>query len=148
MPPLNVPLLRSSFASIVEREPEVARHFYELLFTRYPSLKPVFRRTHMREQEGKLTRALANVLEHLESSEWLADHLIALGAKHVQYGVRDEMYDWVSECLVDALAGVAGADWTSELDDAWCDALEAVSDLMLTGASRYRTVARARAGGR
>lgn len=146
MPPLNVPLLRSSFAMVIDREPEITRNFYQLLFERYPSVRPLFSSTDMRKQEKMLAQALAAVLEHIENGDWLADHLVALGAKHVEYGVTDNMYDWVGECLLDALADAAGAAWTTELDDAWSDALEAVSDLMLTGASRYRSVMAARAG--
>ncbi len=30
-----------------------------------------------------------------------------MGAKHLDYGVTNEMYDWVGECLVATLAEVA-----------------------------------------
>ena len=38
---LNAELLRSSLALVVEREPLITRRFYEILFERYPQVRPV-----------------------------------------------------------------------------------------------------------
>ena len=41
---MDIPLLRSSFDLVVEREPAVVARFYDILFTRYPQVRPLFRR--------------------------------------------------------------------------------------------------------
>jgi hemoglobin-like flavoprotein len=85
-----------------------------------------------------LQRALVAVLEHLEEPAWLGETLGALGAKHVDYGVTDEMYGWVGECLLATMAEVAGPDWTPRHNAAWTDAYVAISSLMKQGAARAR----------
>ena len=49
------------------------------------------------------------------------------------------MYPWVAECLLAALAEVAGEAWRADYEAAWKDALEAIAGLMLAGAARVRT---------
>jgi hemoglobin-like flavoprotein len=131
---LNVGLLRTSFALVTERHPRLTHRFYELLFQRYPEVVPLFRHGARARQEEMLTQALVALMDHIEDSGWLTTALPALGAKHVGYGVSEVMYGWVGECLLDAIAEAAGADWTPALAAVWTEAFRAVSDLMLSGA--------------
>jgi len=127
---LNVELLRSSFALVVEREPEVTRKFYDVLFTKYPAAKPFFSTRSRADQERMLRDMLVAIMDHLEDGPWLKAQLGALGQKHVGYGVRDEMYGWVGDSLLTTLADVAGPAWTPELAQAWADAYGAIARLM------------------
>jgi hemoglobin-like flavoprotein len=127
---LNVELLRSSFVLVVEREPEVTARFYDVLFTKYPQVKPLFGRRSRSEQERMLRDMLVAVVDHLEDATWLGDQLAALGKKHAGYGVTPEMYGWVGASLLETLASVAGDAWTPELAAAWTDAYGAVAGLM------------------
>lgn len=133
---LDVRLLRESFDQVVERSPFVTRRFYAILFERYPVTRAMFSPSPagLTRQERMLTDALAAVLEHLEDGPWLEETLFALGKKHVQYGVRDEMYDWVGECLLAALAEAAADQWTAQHAAAWTAAFLAIRDFMLAGA--------------
>ena len=81
-----------------------------------------------------LTQALVAVMDHLEDSPWLVNTLHALGARHVAYGVRDEMYAWVGDALLTTLREVAGPAWNAELEQAWSDAYGAIAGLMQEGA--------------
>jgi hemoglobin-like flavoprotein len=132
---LNVPLLRSSFALVVDRQPLLVHRFYEILFERHPAAKPLFGRNSAAAQEKMLTDALVAVMDHLEDAPWLIQTLSALGAKHKGYGVTDEMYDWVGGSLLATLAEVAGPDWSPELATAWADAYGAIAGLMKQGAA-------------
>lgn len=131
---LQIDLLRQSFALIAQREPEVTRRFYQLLFTSYPQTRSLFQGIDQRAQERMLRDTLVAVLEHLEDPRWLKTQLIALGARHARYGVTEEMYDWVGACLLRALGDAAGDDWTSEIAAAWLDAYLAIADTMKLGA--------------
>jgi hemoglobin-like flavoprotein len=131
---LNVPLLRSSFELVVERQPQLTHRFYEILFERYPQAKPLFGRNATAVQEKMLTDALVAVMDHLEDAPWLTNTLKQLGAKHVSYGVTDEMYGWVGASLLATLAEVAQDDWTPALETAWSDAYGAIAGLMRAGA--------------
>ena len=131
---LNAELLRSSLALVVEKQPEITPRFYAILFERYPEAEPLFGRNPRDAQARMLQEAIVGVIDHLEDGDWLARELGALGAKHVDYGVTPEMYDWVGECLIATLAEHAGDAWSSELEVAWGDAYGAIRDLMLAGA--------------
>ena len=131
---LDVALLRSSFALVVERQPALTKRFYEILFERYPQARALFGRNTQRAQEEMLQGALVAVLDHLEDAAWLQGTLAGLGAKHVGYGVSAPMYGWVGESLLATLAEVAGPAWTPALERAWAEAYGAIVELMLQGA--------------
>lgn len=130
---LDVTLLRSSFDLVVERQPMLTARFYEVLFERYPRARALFHRRPPEVQQNMLQEALVAVLDHLEEAEWLRDTLLGLGAKHADYGVSDEMYDWVAESLLATLAEVAGDQWNEALHAAWTAALGAIAGMMKEG---------------
>lgn len=86
-----------------------------------------------------LTEALVAVMDHLEDAPWLASTLKALGARHVGYGVTNEMYDWVGASLLATLAEAGGPYWTQELASAWTKAFGAIAGLMQAGAEAGNT---------
>lgn len=128
---LNVSLLRGSFEVVAAANPKFITRFYEVLFERYPQVRPLFAKSDMARQEEMLTFALVAVLDHLEDAPWLTASLGVLGEKHVGYGVTREMYGWVGASLLATLAEVAGPAWTPELEGAWSDAIGAIASLML-----------------
>lgn len=131
---LNPELLRSSLELVIERQPAVTKRFYELLFERHPELKPMFNMDRLDTQAKMLAEAIVAVVDHLEDASWLQEHLGALGAKHVEYGVTPPMYGKVGETLLAALAEAAGDDWSPAIEAAWADAYGAICELMLAGA--------------
>jgi hemoglobin-like flavoprotein len=132
---LNVAALRGSFDLVIERAPNLTHRFYEILFERYPQARSLFGKGATRAQEEMLTRALVAVLDHLEDAPWLEETLGALGNKHVDYGVTNEMYAWVGDALLSTLAEVAGPDWTPEVAGAWTEAYDAIAALMTGGSN-------------
>ena len=131
---LNVELLRSSFELVLAREPALTHRFYGVLFTKYPQVKPLFGRNSAQHQETMLANALVAVMDHLEDASWLNETLTAMGAKHLDYGVKDEMYPFVGDALITAMSQVAGADWTEEHTAQWSAAYGAITSMMLEGA--------------
>jgi hemoglobin-like flavoprotein len=131
---LNVELLRQSFETVIERSPYLTHRFYEILYDRYPVTLKMFPLSRRAQQENMLTQALVAVLDHLEDAPWLTTNLRGLGARHVNYGVTDEMYSWVGTSLLATLREVAGDDWSLELENAWTEAFWAIANLMREGA--------------
>lgn len=134
---LDVSALRESFALVVERQPRLTARFYEILFERYPQARPLFGKS-MEKQQEMLTRALVAVIDRVEDGAWLTETLHALGAKHIDYGVKDEMYPWVGDSLLATLAEVAAEQWTPRIEAAWRDAYAAIAGLMMEGARKAR----------
>ena len=136
---LRPDILRSSFDLVVERNPDVVARFYEIFFERYPQVRPMFGiRNSAEVQQEMLTQALVAVLDHLEDAPWLEETLAGIGAKHVEYGVTDEMYGWVGECLLAAMAEVAAEAWTGEVEAQWVAAYGAITSMCLAGATATR----------
>lgn len=131
-------LLYESITWAAERAPVVTLRFYEILFARYPQVQPLFSRNARDAQAKMLQDAVLLALEHLDDPAWLTDTLGAVGAKHVSYGVTDEMYPWVGECLVATLAEHCGDKWTQAHEDAWVRTWGAIQSLALAGAARAR----------
>ncbi|MFQ5720676.1 MAG: globin family protein [Acidobacteriota bacterium] len=133
---LKLRLLRESFAAVSPMAGELAARFYETLFDRYPEVRPLFANVRMDEQKKKLIRSIALVIHNLERPGYLEAYLGGLGQMHVAYGVREEHYAAVGECLLAALESVAGRAWTEEVKGAWTDAYGAISAQMISGARR------------
>ena len=131
---LNVSLLRSSFDLVISRQPQITPRFYEILFARYPQVRPLFGRNAQTAQQQMLQEALVAVMDHLEDASWLSQTLRAMGAKHLDYGVDDSMYAWVGDSLLATLAEAAGEAWTPELAQAWTDAYATLSGFMISEA--------------
>lgn len=137
---LNVTLLRQSFQLVIQRMPDLTDRFYEILFERYPATEAMFAPSRRSRQKNMLKVALIAVLDHLEDSAWLVSTLKNLGARHVAYGVTDQMYEWVGDSLLATLREAAGVDWSAELESAWTDAYLAIAGLMIQGARSARSV--------
>jgi hemoglobin-like flavoprotein len=138
---INPTLLRESIAIAAEREPMITKKFYEILFTRYPQVKPMFSRNAPEKQQEMLQGAILAVLDHLDDATWLTDTLGGLGAKHVGYGVTDDMYPAVGECLIAALKELCGPSWTAAHEASWSEAYGAIMSLAIAGAKKARGAA-------
>jgi len=131
---LDPTILRESFDLIIDRRPDLTVRFYEILFERNPSLEPMFRRDR-KTQAKMLAGAIAAVLDHLEDAPWLEQTLGQLGAKHVEYGVTNAMYEQVGDALLATLAEVAAEAWTPVVRTQWIAAYKAIASMMQAGAA-------------
>jgi hemoglobin-like flavoprotein len=131
---LDPTTLRDSFDLIIDRRPDLTIRFYEILFERYPALESLFRRDRT-AQAKMLAGAIAAVLDHLEDAPWLESTLGQLGAKHVEYGVTNAMYDQVGDALLATLAEVAAEAWTPHVAQQWTLAFGAIAGMMQAGAA-------------
>ncbi len=129
---LNVQLLRDSFAKLQPQGEAISRRFYEELFSRYPSVVPLFARTSIEEQHRKLLSAISLVIESVDDPGRLQGILHELGKRHQGYGALAEHYPLVAETLLSVMAEFAGELWTDQVAAAWQDALNAVAELMLS----------------
>lgn len=135
---LNPDLLRSSFEVAISQEVALTHRFYEIFFSRYPVVVPMFSRNAPEKQQQMLQQTLLAVLDHLDDSAWLTTQLHALGAGHVAYGVEDHMYGWVGESLIAAMKELSGQAWTPEIEAQWAEAYGILTSLALEGAARAR----------
>jgi hemoglobin-like flavoprotein len=136
--PLDVALIRSSFAMVIGRQPALVHRFYEILFERRPELSSLFSRRPPEVHEALLGKALVDVVANLDNAPAILPKLEALGARHVGYGVSPVMFDWVGEALLAALEEAAGDNWSPEVANAWTHAFGIIAGAMQRGVERAR----------
>jgi len=129
---MDAELLETSLALVDTPDDGLTTRFYAVLFERHPSVRPMFS-DDIGRQAKMLRSAIISVVDHLDDPTWLAETLGQLGARHASWGVVAPMYDAVTECMVAAMAEIGGDAWTTQMTDAWIEALDAVSGLMLLG---------------
>ena len=135
----DVMLVRQTFDLVVPIAGVAADMFYERLFYMAPSLRQMFP-TDMRDQKRKLMVMLASAVQGLDNLDALAPQLMALGARHARYGVKDEHYKVVGEALIWTLErGLANA-FTPEVERAWVRVYLLIAATMQAGADEARTM--------
>ncbi len=80
-----------------------------------------------------LNETLIAVVDSLEGMAWLESNLQLLGAKHVEFEVSDEMYDWWAESILEVLSEVSGPDWSPRLERLWRERMNFLCSLMRPG---------------
>lgn len=131
---LDVELLESSFAQVKLNSLRFTHTFYNLLFANYPEVQPLFANIHMEKQGKQLFQSLVFTVDHLRQPDTLSGALSGLGTRHVKYGVLPRHYPMVGSSLLKAFEETLGTAWTSEVQQAWAEAYEVVTQLMLAGA--------------
>lgn len=132
---LQVELLESSFAAVAPRGEDLVNQFYQNLFADYPQVRPLFGTVDLPDQKRKLLASLKLVVDNLRRPEALVPALEQLGARHVDYGAREEHYPAVGATLLKSLSQIAGEAWTPDVERAWTDAYAVVTEHMLNGAA-------------
>lgn len=133
MKPEQVHLIRKSFAVLSRHEYVAALVFYRRLFKLDPSLRPLFG-SNIEEQAKKLIEMLAVLIAMIERPVGLELELRAMGARHTDYGVRNEHYVTVGQALLDMLAEVLADKYTPEVQQAWETLYSYIAATMMEGA--------------
>jgi len=132
MTPVQVHLVRSSFARIEANRDQVAALFYQRLFERDPNL-PLLR-GDMAVQGAQLMAALGAVVGALDRLENILPLVRQLGRRYAAYGVRPEHYATVGEALVWALEQGLGPEFSRETRRAWTEAYGHLAWTMIAAA--------------
>lgn len=121
--------LRRTWELVPSMVDEVAELFYARLFELDPSLRILFR-TEPAVLRQKLMDMLSLFVRHADQPGDLLPLLIALGERHVTYGVRHEHYATVCDALLWTLDDGMGLLDTPEARNAWVWALDFVTSAM------------------
>ncbi|WP_271105627.1 NO-inducible flavohemoprotein [Pseudomonas tohonis] len=109
-------------------------HFYKMMLTEYPQVRPLFNQAH--QASGDQARALANGVlmyaRHIDQLEVLGPLVSRIVAKHVALQILPEHYPIVGDCLLRSIREVLGEDIaTDEVIDAWAQAYELLAGLLI-----------------
>ncbi len=135
MTPEQVAMVQDSFKKVVPIVDTAADIFYDRLFEVAPDVRPLFP-ADMAKQKKALMGTLAVAVQNLHQVETILPVVQELGAKHVNYGVKDEHYDTVGACLLYTLEKGLGDDWNDELKAAWAETYGTVASVMKDAAAK------------
>lgn len=127
-------IVAETFAQIEGDADKAAELFYNRLFVIRPDLQPLFT-GDMVEQGRKLMSTLQLAIAGLKDVEKLAPALKTLGARHREYGVKDNDYDSVAEALLWTLEQALGEAFTDEVAEAWAMVYTTLANVMRDGAN-------------
>ena len=139
MTPEQITLVQSSFQRLGPDLPAVTARFYQEVFQRNPSLRPLFP-SDLTELRVKFAQKLTEIVRAMPRLGELLTHTRALGARHVGYGVRAADYQTVGDSLIVALASVLGEEFDAATREAWELAFNIVAETMLEGAAAARPI--------
>ena len=140
LPDSAIASIRETFAIVAAAGEAPASYFYGRLFVGNPHLRNLFPPA-MDAQRDRLLRALVRIVEGLTSPEDLVRYLSQLGHDHRKYSVEPAMYDAVGEALIATLRVYAGPTFTPAAEEAWVQAYQAASGLMIRAAEDDSAVA-------
>jgi hemoglobin-like flavoprotein len=122
--------------------------FYERLFTRFPSVQPMFAGTTMDVQAAKLYAVLRVAIRSLDDLDSLVPVLQNMGVRHATaYGVQRAHYGAVTQVFIEILYEFIGNQWSEnmsmsgatgrymvEVADAWTWVLNLLGGVMADAA--------------
>lgn len=130
----QIELVQSTFRSIIPIAEQAAALFYARLFELDPSLRPLFR-GDMHSQSRKLMDTLGLAVGHLDRPAVLLPLVRQLGARHVDYGVKDHHYATVGNALLWTLGQGLGPAFDREVEEAWTEVYTLLANTMRTAAA-------------
>jgi hemoglobin-like flavoprotein len=133
MTPVQIGHVRRTFDLIDPIASQAAALFYDNLFTADPSLRRLFQ-GNMAQQGMRLMSMIGAAVDLMEVPDELVPVLRKLGARHVNYGVRDEHYTTVGAALLKTLEQGLGEAYTDEVHAAWVALYRVVSETMMDAA--------------
>jgi len=119
---IDLDVLRSTLELTLARDDSFPARFYELLFERFPEVRPLFHRSSPGAQQKMFALKLSALVDHLDDPTWTDRELASLARSHAGYGVTEDMYVWVGETLVATLREACGDDWSDRAEAAWREA--------------------------
>lgn len=110
-------IAQRAFAEMVKQADTLGLLFYARLFELDPTLRELFH-TDLDEQAHSLITMLRLCIEGLDERTELLFALRNLGARHVEYGVKERDYETVHEALLWTMHKGLGDRWNAETERA------------------------------
>ena len=132
--------IRTAFVAIAPVLPQIVDRFYALLFERYPVLRDMFGRSAPL-QRRMFGEAIAALADHADDPDWLHGHLDALGRRHAEYGVTNEMYDWARMAFMDAMSdALLPRRLPPDVRATWDRTFGSIAESMKAGAAKVQRI--------
>ncbi len=110
----------NSLDIVVERCEDPAALVYSELFVQFPDMQDLF----VMDEDGKAKAHMLNLAiecaqDFLTGGTYAHNFIAAERQNHAGLGISDDVFDAFFSTLHRVFSGLAGADWTPEMDQAW-----------------------------
>ena len=109
---------------------QITTRMYELLFSNYPEVKPLFEGAP-ENQHSKLANTIAVYAANIDHVEMLEKAVEIMAQKHVETQVKPEHYPMVGASLLQALKDVLGDNASDEIIQAWEEAYFFLANILM-----------------
>lgn len=133
MTPLQVTLVKDTWAQVAPISEQAAELFYGRLFELNPAYKDLFK-GDMKNQGKMLMSMLNTAVTSLDRLDAIVPAVQALGKRHVDYGVVAADYDTVGEALLWTLDQGLGDAFTDDVKEAWTITYTTLATVMIEAA--------------
>jgi len=130
----QIGLVKDTWGQVVPIADKAAELFYGRLFELDPSLRPLFK-GDMEEQGKKLMRMIGIAVNNIDKLDEIVPAVQDLGVRHLDYGVKNSMYDTVGAALLWTLGQGLGDGFTREVESAWADVYSLLATTMKEAAT-------------
>jgi hemoglobin-like flavoprotein len=129
--------VRASMKTLAPRGEQLADAFFARLFKAHPPLRAMFPTDSTRRNQDLLA-GLETLIRSANRLNVIENSLMDFGARNQHSGILPHHYGMARDAMLDAMHQTMGADWTSELEDAWSTMLNVCSSVVIRGAGRAR----------
>ena len=134
MSPETIATVRASWEAVTPHREALPRALHAQLSANDPALAALL--GGMDQHQTSLIHLLDTLVDALDDAESLVAISGSLGRRNAAYHIDQRQLDHVREALVDTIAQVLGAGFTTERRRAWTEASTLVVSLMLRAMRR------------
>ncbi len=126
--PETIQIVKSTAPVIREKGEEITKRMYDILFTKYPETKELFKNAPP-EQYRILANAIIAYSSNVDNLPALEKAIEGMVNKHIETNVKPEHYSMVGDALLTAIKEVLNPD--SEVLEAWKEAYNFLADVLI-----------------
>ncbi|MFC0524931.1 NO-inducible flavohemoprotein [Pontibacillus salicampi] len=129
----TIEIVKSTAPVLGENSHAIGVRFYELLFSKAPSLYNIFNQTNQQRgiQQDALAYAVYMAGEHIDNLGAVKGMVERVTEKHRALGVKAEQYPIVGETLLEAVKDVLGDGVNEEIMEAWARAYQEIATIFI-----------------
>ncbi len=125
----DIKRIQGSFQKLSGKQQETGDILYKHLFESNPDISKIFT-GDMSEQARTFMRMIKTVVEGLNNVHIIMPAIQNMGSRHVDYGVKGEMFTHFKGSLMFALDKVLGSDFDSDTKASWSKLYDVMEELM------------------
>ncbi|MEP3225820.1 MAG: globin domain-containing protein [Parasphingorhabdus sp.] len=139
----EIDIIRRSYLTVGAENARAGELFYQHLFQNKPELRALFV-GDIAGQSSALANMLGMIVSQIQNLPELLPMLGDLARRHIDYGVRPEHFEDVSDALIAMLQDILGPKFDSAVEAAWLKAYDGIALTMIgicfgdAGLLRYR----------